>query len=65
MTRRSGQRRIVDLQMHLPSDWTLTRAAEVRSRVEQALMGAIPGLHATIQVLPSAAQAHFDDTQKV
>jgi cation diffusion facilitator family transporter len=51
-TRRAGQRRFVDLHMHLPAGWTLGRAAALRAGVEQALMGAVPGLRASIQVLP-------------
>lgn len=60
-TRRSGARRFVDLHMHMPSDWTLGRAAAVRAAVEQALMSAVPGLRATIQLLPTDVEAHFDD----
>ncbi len=60
-TRRAGQRRFVDLHMHMPASWTLGRAAAVRGSVEQALMSAVPGLRATIQLLPSDVEAHFDD----
>jgi cation diffusion facilitator family transporter len=60
-TRRSGQRRFVDLHMHMPASWSLGRAAAVRTSVEQALMSAVPGLRATIQLLPSDVEAHFDD----
>lgn len=60
-TRRSGQRRFVDLHMHMPGNWTLGRAAALRTSVEQALMSAVPGLRATIQLLPSDVEAHFDD----
>jgi len=60
-TRRSGQRRFVDLHMHMPSNWSLGRAAALRMSVEQALMSAVPGLRATIQLLPSDVEAHFDD----
>jgi cation diffusion facilitator family transporter len=60
-TRRSGQRRFVDMHMHMPANWTLGRAAAVRASVEQALMSAVPGLRATIQLLPSDVEAHFDD----
>lgn len=60
-SRRSGQRRFVDLHMHMPASWTLGRAAAVRASVEQALMSAVPGLRATIQLLPSDVEAHFDD----
>jgi len=60
-TRRSGQRRFVDLHMHMPANWTLRRAAALRTSVEQALMSAVPGLRASIQLLPSDVEAHFDD----
>jgi cation diffusion facilitator family transporter len=61
ITRRSGQRRFVDLHMHMPGSWTLAQAATLRSEVEQALIRAIPGLHPTIQMLPVGVEAHFDD----
>jgi cation diffusion facilitator family transporter len=61
VTRRAGQRRFVDLHMHMPAGWTLGRAAAVRSAVEQALMSAVPGLRATIQLLPLDVEAHFND----
>jgi len=60
-TRRAGQRRFVDLHMHMPPSWSLQRAAALRSSVEQALMSAVPGLRATIQLLPMDVEAHFDD----
>ncbi|MCH7341919.1 cation diffusion facilitator family transporter [Pelomonas sp. CA6] len=60
-TRSAGQRRYVDLHMHMPSHWSLGRAAAVRNSVEQALMSAVPGLRATIQLLPMNVEAHFDD----
>jgi cation diffusion facilitator family transporter len=62
-TRRSGKRRFVDLHMHMPANWTLGRAAALRASVEQALMSAVPGLRATIQLLPTNVEAHFDDEQ--
>jgi divalent metal cation (Fe/Co/Zn/Cd) transporter len=61
VTRRAGQRRFIDLHMHMPASWTLGRAAAVRASVEQALMSAVPGLRATIQLLPLDVEAHFDD----
>jgi cation diffusion facilitator family transporter len=60
-TRRSGQRRFVDLHMHMPPGCSLGRAAAVRASVEQALMSAVPGLRATIQLLPSDVEAHTGD----
>ena len=62
-TRRSGKRRFVDLHMHMPATWTLGRAAAVRASVEQALMSAVPGLRASIQLLPTDVEAHFDDEE--
>ena len=61
VTRQAGQRRFVDLHMHMPASWTLGRAAAVRASVEQALMSAVPGLRATIQLLPMDVEAHFND----
>lgn len=61
VSRVAGQRRFVDLHMHMPAAWTLGRAAAVRTSVEQALMAAVPGLRATIQLLPMDVEAHFGD----
>jgi len=61
-SRRSGQRRFVHLHMHMPPSWTLGRAAALRASVEQALMSAVPGLRATIELLPSDMEAHFMDS---
>ncbi|MDE2371690.1 MAG: cation transporter [Burkholderiales bacterium] len=58
-TRRAGQRRFVDLHMHMPSSWSLGRAAALRTSVEQELMEALPGLRATIQLLPLDVEAQF------
>jgi len=60
-TRRAGARRFVDLHMHMPAAWTLGQAAAVRGSVEQALMAAVPGLRASIQLLPMDVEAHIDD----
>jgi cation diffusion facilitator family transporter len=64
-TRRAGARLFVDLHMHMPPSWSLQRAAALRSSVEQALMAAVPGLRATIQLLPMDVEAHFDDPAEV
>jgi cation diffusion facilitator family transporter len=60
-TRMAGQRCFVDMHMHMPASWTLGRAAALRGSVEQALMSAVPGLRATIQLLPLDVEAHFQD----
>jgi len=59
-TRRAGARRFVDLHMHVPAGWTLGRAAALRAAVEQGLMRAVPGLRATISLLPTDVETQFD-----
>ncbi len=61
VTRRAARRRFVDLHMHMPASWTLGRAAALRADVEQALMSEVPGLRASIQLLPMGVEPHFDD----
>lgn len=61
VTRRAGQRRFVDLHMHMPGGWSLGRAAALRAEVEQALMSDVRGLRASIQLLPTDVEAHFND----
>ena len=62
-SRVAGQRRFVDLHMHMPASWTLGRAAALRVDVEQALMSAVPGLRASIQLLPMDVEAHTMDQE--
>lgn len=63
ITRRAGRRHFVDLHMHVPGRWTLARAAALRSGVEQALMAEVPGLRASIQLLPTDVETHFGDEE--
>lgn len=62
-TRRAGHRSFVDVHMHMPAAWSLGRAAALRASVEQALMSAVPGLRATIQLLPHNVEARFHDEE--
>ncbi|KQV95600.1 MULTISPECIES: cation diffusion facilitator family transporter [unclassified Roseateles] len=62
-SRVAGQRRFIDLHMHMPASWTLGRAAALRVDVEQALMSAVPGLRASIQLLPMDVEAHNMDEE--
>jgi cation diffusion facilitator family transporter len=61
ISRKAGQRRFVDLHMHMPAEWTLGHAASLRGKVERTLMEAVPGLRVTIQLLPNGVEAHLDD----
>jgi hypothetical protein len=47
--------------MHMPAEWTLGQAAEERAKLERALMQAVPGLRASIQLLPLGVEAHLGD----
>jgi cation diffusion facilitator family transporter len=60
-TRRAGSRNYIDMHMHMPAGWSLGRAAALRTSVEQALMSAVPGLRASIQLLPWDVEAHGGD----
>ena len=63
VTRRAGTRRFLDVHMHVPANWSLGRAAALRGEVEQALMGEVAGLRASIQLLPSNVEPHFNTVQ--
>jgi cation diffusion facilitator family transporter len=63
VTRRAGSRRFLDMHMHVPATWTLGRAAALRGEVEKALMTEVAGLRASIQLLPSNVEAHFNAVQ--
>jgi cation diffusion facilitator family transporter len=61
VTRRAAQRRFVDLHMHVPAQWSLGRAAALRGEVERALTSEVPGLRASIQLLPTDVEAQVDE----
>ncbi|SDM32064.1 cation diffusion facilitator family transporter [Oryzisolibacter propanilivorax] len=63
VSRRAGARSHLELHMHLPHDWTLSRAARERRAVEQALLHAVPGLRATIELLPRGHATVFEVLQ--
>ncbi|MFM9926700.1 cation diffusion facilitator family transporter [Variovorax sp. H27-G14] len=62
VTRSAGQRRFADLHMHVPGEWTLQHAADMRDQLEQALMNAVPGLRVTIQLLPLTMEARANQS---
>ena len=61
ITRRSGQRRFVDMHLHMPASMPLGQAAALRNEIEQALIAAVPGLRASIQLLPVGVEPVLDD----
>ena len=60
ISRRAGSRNFVDVHMHVPAEWTLGRAAQLRTDVEAALMQAVPNLRATIEILPLGQATVFE-----
>ncbi len=61
ITRQAGQRRFAGLHMHVPAEWSLGRAAQLRGAVEAALMRAVPGLRVTIELLPVGVEAFLEE----
>ncbi|MGN1057721.1 MAG: cation diffusion facilitator family transporter [Comamonas sp.] len=59
-TRQAGERSFVDVHLHVPGDWSLFQAARWRTRTEAALMAAVPGLHARIELLPEGVDTVFE-----
>lgn len=51
-SRQAGERSFVDLHMHVPGQWSVQRAAQLRTEIEAALLQAVPGLYARIELLP-------------
>lgn len=51
-SRQAGERSFVDFHMYVPGQWSVQRAAQLRSEIEVALLEAIPGLYARIELLP-------------
>ena len=61
ITRRAGRRRYVDMHLHMPASLTLGAADALRAQLERALVEAVPGLRATIQLLPDDVEPLADD----
>jgi cation diffusion facilitator family transporter len=55
-TRRVGPMRFLEMHLHLPPGWTLGEAAALGAEVEAALAEGVPGLRASIQLLPEAVE---------
>lgn len=63
ISRRAGGRNFVDVHMHVPAEWTLGRAAQLRTEVEAALMQAVPHLRAAIEILPLGQATVFETVE--
>ena len=65
ISRRAGSRNFADLHMHVPAEWTLGRAAQLRTDVETALMQAVPNLRAIIEILPLGQDTAFETAEAI
>jgi cation diffusion facilitator family transporter len=59
-SRKAGERSFVDLHMHVPGDWSVARAARLRTAIEAELLQAVPGLYARIELLPLGMQTAME-----
>ena len=59
-SRQAAGRSFIDLHLHVPGNWTLATAAHWRYQTEAALMAAIPGLQARIELLPEGVDTAFE-----
>ena len=64
-TRQAGGHGFVDLHLHVPGAWTLAQAAQWRQQTEAALMAAVPGLQARIELLPQGIDTVFERQTRV
>jgi len=59
-TRQAGERCFVDVHMHVPGEWRMEQAAQWRDSTEAALMGALPHVHARIELLPQGVHTVYE-----
>lgn len=62
-TRQAGERSFVDLHLHVPGAWSLSQASRWRQSTERALMAAVPGLQARIELLPQGVDTVFEQAR--
>ena len=61
-TRQAGARSFANVHMHVPGTWTLAQAAAQRQALERSLAQGVPGLVATIELLPCEVEPHHTAT---
>ncbi len=59
-TRKAGSHRHLAAHLHLPADWTLGQAADLRVQVGRALVQAVPDLSVTLELLPQETASTFE-----
>ena len=59
-TRRAGALNFIDLHLHMPGNWSLAHATELRLALETALLQAVPNARITVEVLPMGVQTQTE-----
>lgn len=60
VSRRAGQRSFIDMHLHMPAEWSLGHAHQLRNALEAELMAEVPNLVASIEVLPTGANTEYE-----
>jgi len=64
-TRQAGSRRFVDFHLLVPGSFTVRRAHELATRVEEAVQAALPGAEVTVHIEPIEEPSAWDDSALV
>jgi cation diffusion facilitator family transporter len=64
-TRQAGSRRFADFHLLVPGSFSVRRAHELTTRIEEALRAALPGIEVTVHVEPIEDRAAWEDSELV
>ena len=59
-TRRAGALHFIDMHLHMPGDWTLAHATQLRMALEAALLRELPQARISMEVLPLGVQTQTE-----
>jgi cation diffusion facilitator family transporter len=64
-TRQAGSRRFADFHLLVPGAFSVGRAHELTTRIEEAIRNALPGIEVTVHVEPIEDRAAWEDSELV
>jgi cation diffusion facilitator family transporter len=64
-TRQAGSRRFADFHLLVPGAFSVRRAHELTTRIEEAIRNALPGIEVTVHVEPIEDRAAWEDSELV
>ncbi len=59
-TRRAGALNFVDLHLHMPGQWSLAQATQLRLKLESTLLHDVPSARIAMEVLPTGVQTQTE-----